>query len=437
MARFATVVAAPELPGEAGCANRKAHVISARYYVRVGTIVPQVLYSRKGYIVRRRIVTALALVATYAIASIGSAGAVRPSTSARAIDPSWVHWDAAKKTATLSIAAGYNSVAGGFNFNGYNMGHLVVTVPTGAKVVVNFINKTAIPHSAVITRYDQRNAAGNFPLAFPGSASPNAGSGVANLSKPQTFSFTASTAGTYALVCGVPGHAAGGMWDVFRVAAVGSPSMSEAGAGTAPSSDGSLTPNMGTMGTVEGTVVDATSGRPIVHALVVLGWLNLKRIGETDAYGNYRIDNVTPIPLVSMFAFAEGYIYSHGRPVTIKAGYTTHFSYRLARQTYPASQLPSVSGANISPSSARPGTTVTFSLQAKGTKSSPLSAEVFAANAPFSSVVLLSHKSGDLYQGTWRVPSGAAAGSYDFSFFAALENCLENAPYLHVTLSIS
>jgi hypothetical protein len=31
------------------------------------------------------------------------------------------------------------------------------------------------------------------------------------------FSFTADKAGQYAFVCGVPGHAAGGMWDEFDV----------------------------------------------------------------------------------------------------------------------------------------------------------------------------------------------------------------------------
>jgi glucose dehydrogenase len=33
----------------------------------------------------------------------------------------------------------------------------------------------------------------------------------------QSFTFTASATGTYAIVCGVPGHAVAGMWDVLQV----------------------------------------------------------------------------------------------------------------------------------------------------------------------------------------------------------------------------
>ncbi len=32
---------------------------------------------------------------------------------------------------------------------------------------------------------------------------------------------------------------------------------------------------------------------------------------------------------------------------------------------------------------------------------------------------------------------GTAAGSYAFSFFGAMENCLENTPYPDVTLTIA
>jgi uncharacterized cupredoxin-like copper-binding protein len=31
------------------------------------------------------------------------------------------------------------------------------------------------------------------------------------------FSFVANKAGTYAIVCAVPGHAVAGMWDVLKV----------------------------------------------------------------------------------------------------------------------------------------------------------------------------------------------------------------------------
>jgi len=42
----------------------------------------------------------------------------------------------------------------------------------------------------------------------------------------------ASKAGTYALVCGVPGHEAAGMWDVLKVTPKGTASLSFGGSAT-------------------------------------------------------------------------------------------------------------------------------------------------------------------------------------------------------------
>jgi uncharacterized cupredoxin-like copper-binding protein len=39
------------------------------------------------------------------------------------------------------------------------------------------------------------------------------------------FNFVPNKAGKYAIVCAVPGHAAGGMWDVFMVTKGGKPSI--------------------------------------------------------------------------------------------------------------------------------------------------------------------------------------------------------------------
>ncbi len=181
----------------------------------------------------RRLVAVVSIVTLVLLAGfppVSSLFIAHGATLRAAPNPAWVKWNAATKTATLTIVADYDNTGAGFNFDGYNQGKLTVTVPQGAHVVILFTNKSPLPHSVAITPYAQRNQAGSFPAAFPGSALANAQSGVANLTKPQSVSFVATTVGTYAMVCAVPGHAVAGMWDVFKVAKVAQPSMTLTGA---------------------------------------------------------------------------------------------------------------------------------------------------------------------------------------------------------------
>jgi plastocyanin len=92
---------------------------------------------------------------------------------------------------------------------------------------VNFRNAAVLPHSAVVTAYAARSAA-SFPVAFPGATTPNATAGVGQ-GVQQTFSFTAATVGSYAIVCAVPGHAAAGMWDTLKVTQGGLASITTTG----------------------------------------------------------------------------------------------------------------------------------------------------------------------------------------------------------------
>lgn len=163
--------------------------------------------------------------ASWAVAAAGTVMLAIPAVSANAAQtraPHWVVWNAKTHTATLTIIAGYK---GGFDFNGYSKGKMTITVPNGAHVNVVFSNDSAIPHSALFTPYNKRTSTGRYPLAFKGATSPNATSGVAK-GKTQKFSFVANKAGTYALVCAVPGHAIAGMWDTFVVAKKGNASIS-------------------------------------------------------------------------------------------------------------------------------------------------------------------------------------------------------------------
>jgi sulfocyanin len=164
-------------------------------------------------------VLALALPGMYAAAS---------HHPGRAATPRWLVANAKTHTATLTLVAAYTNALNGFNFNGYGNGKMVITIPVGYRVTVSFSNKSSVPHSAVFTPYSQKNRTSTFPLAFKGSTSPDPTSGITS-GTPQRFTFTASRAGTYALVCGVPGHEAAGMWDVLKVTRGGAASLSFAG----------------------------------------------------------------------------------------------------------------------------------------------------------------------------------------------------------------
>jgi sulfocyanin len=138
--------------------------------------------------------------------------------------------DAAARTAILRLVAGLGSANSGFNFNGASNGRMVVSIPVGYKLTVKFGNAAVLTHSAVVTASANRTAV-SFPPAFPGAATPNPTTGVGQ-GVLQTFTFTATKVGTYAIVCAVPGHAAAGMWDVLKVTQGGSASLSKGGGST-------------------------------------------------------------------------------------------------------------------------------------------------------------------------------------------------------------
>jgi sulfocyanin len=364
-----------------------------------------------------------------------STHSVQAATRAGA-EPQWVQWNAGSKTANVTLVAAYNGTNGFFNFDGYATGHLTITVPLGARVVVSFTNKASLPHSAVITPFASHSLPGNFPLAFPGASTPDPAAGAAKVKVPQVFTFTAGKAGQYVIVCGVPGHALGGMWDRLTVADV--PIATQQIAETAPpASSGPVIKTGNNLGALAGVVTDASTGKPLAHAMVVLGWTTLTRVGETDATGHYRILNVSPVAAVDAYCFADGYVYYHGHPVAIKRGLVTTYSFQMARSTFPARLLPTLTDATIAPATAKPGATVTFQAHIAPGQQGPLSAENFAVNAILSHSVLLQHVGSDTYRGAWQIPAGTKPGAYMFSFIATMENCLENHPYQHVTLTIT
>lgn len=154
---------------------------------------------------------------------------------------SYVHVDRATKTVNFDIIAAKTSNNNGFNFNGYSKGQLTITVPVNWHVKVNFSNdSSAIPHSAEIVPFSQHDNSNGFTEAFTGSATPKPMLGITK-GESESFSFTASKFGKYALVCAVPGHSSDGLWDNFTVSPnVDSPSIStsDTSVGTTGTSNG-------------------------------------------------------------------------------------------------------------------------------------------------------------------------------------------------------
>ena len=148
--------------------------------------------------------------------------------------PDWITVDEANQTVTLDIVAGQTDANNSWNFNGHANGEGTVVVPQGFEVTVDFENADQVnPHSiGVDTRV------GGYPpvfqaeeLAFEGAVTEGALE-MASATQPgesESFTFTASDAGEYALVCYVPAHAAQGMWLHFVVSAEGEAGFRQSG----------------------------------------------------------------------------------------------------------------------------------------------------------------------------------------------------------------
>ena len=103
------------------------------------------------------------------------AGIALPSTALAAGVGRWLTWNAAARTASLTLVAGYDGSNNGFNFDGYGRGQLLVRVPLGWRVTVTCRNAGSMRHSCAIVR-----GAMTAVPAFPGATTPDPVLGLEN-----------------------------------------------------------------------------------------------------------------------------------------------------------------------------------------------------------------------------------------------------------------
>jgi sulfocyanin len=177
------------------------------------------------------VVSSAARAAAVSFSTAKSAGATG-TTTAPSNPSQWIATTG--KNVHLTLIAGYNQANAGFNFDGGANGHMVVTVPLGDKVTGTFKNTASTPHDVLVVAYQKPLPTHSVPVAFagacfgspvcsaggtgkPGAGSPPTGGAPQGANQTGTFSFVASKAGTYMIICGYPGHAIAGMWDTLVV----------------------------------------------------------------------------------------------------------------------------------------------------------------------------------------------------------------------------
>ena len=142
------------------------------------------------------------------------------SASPPRIDSTWLAADVPTKTVQFQLIAGYSGLNGALNFNGFGDGGLTLTVPAGWHVVLHFSNHDGmLPHSAMmIPDGPVPTLTGTTSPAFSQAVTLKLQEGLTS-TEQDDLKFVADTAGSYLIICGVPGHAAAGMWIRLKVEA--------------------------------------------------------------------------------------------------------------------------------------------------------------------------------------------------------------------------
>lgn len=139
--------------------------------------------------------------------------------------PSWMTVDEDAQTITMDINSGESDANNRWNYNGLYAGNGSITVPQGYEVTINFTNSDPTqPHSLGIDESMDTWPATfeNIEPVFAGALTSDAGTTGTAPGAEESITFTADTAGEYAMVCYIAGHAVAGMVIPFNVSADGS-----------------------------------------------------------------------------------------------------------------------------------------------------------------------------------------------------------------------
>src|SRR5437870_5006081 len=168
--------------------------------------------SRSSIRWRARTLTAWAAVVTVL-------GAASAHAQQQAIDPAWLSFDAAARTARFQLIAGLTGLNGALNFNGFSDGGLTFVVPVGWQTEIDFRNHDGmLPHSAELIAPETPLPVQPVDAAIPRAFTLRLAEGLIS-EATDTMRFTAQPAGDYLIFCGVAGHGAAGMWIRFQVSA--------------------------------------------------------------------------------------------------------------------------------------------------------------------------------------------------------------------------
>lgn len=142
-------------------------------------------------------------------------------------DADWFQVDEDAQTVTIDLVAGATGDNNYWNYNGLYGGDGEITVPEGYEVTINLSNEDpAMGHSVGVGE-----AMSTYPSSFSDptpifegamTESPTSMTDSTMPGESETITFVAETAGEYALVCYVTGHAATGMYLSFIVSSDGS-----------------------------------------------------------------------------------------------------------------------------------------------------------------------------------------------------------------------
>lgn len=140
--------------------------------------------------------------------------------------PDWISYDEASQSVRLEVVAGATDAKNYWNFNGYTDGAVAITVPVGATVTIDFVNRDPVmAHSLGISAELSSFSMPPTPNpVFAGAITSDPTSMVSSTlsGESETIQFVAEEAGRYSMVCYIAGHTAVGMWVYFEVAADGS-----------------------------------------------------------------------------------------------------------------------------------------------------------------------------------------------------------------------